>query len=178
MDLHHKLLGSVTTSSISHDADASKQQPSWYQEIDALTLVIDRACLPGSECSAGTDSATVKLHTTLEAGKDTNYEVGDSAQQRRRGRSTTCRIFGHHGSLTFAQILPTSSFATDDPVTNSHAQTTDMAIYTDQPAKYDIHIHRNYLPTSHANDQIALCLLMSNLAGTGNKSWLTLYPPC
>jgi len=156
MGLHHKLLVSVTTSPISHDADASEQQPSWHQETDALTLVVDsyairasshastdRACLSAGERSAGTDLATVKLPTTLEAGKDTNDEVGNR---------------------------PISSFATNDPVTNAHAQTTDMAIHTDQSAEYDIHIHRNYLPTGQANDQIALRLLMSKLAGTGKKS--------
>jgi len=92
MGLYHNVLISVTTSPISRDADASEQQPSWHQETDALTLVVDsyairasshastdRACLSAGERSAGTDLATVKLPTTLEAGKDTNDEVGDRA---------------------------------------------------------------------------------------------------
>ena len=47
MGLHHELLVSVTTSPINHDADASEQQPSWHQEIDALTLVIDSYAING-----------------------------------------------------------------------------------------------------------------------------------
>ena len=139
MGFHHHVVLSVTTSPLSQDTDASEQKSSWHQEIDALTLVIDsyeetkaqirwpihasidRGRLAGSERSASTDLATVKLPTTLEASKDTNDEVGDRAHH-------SAALAGiRHVRLSPRQIADTCAdtayllLRDKRPVTNAHA---------------------------------------------------------